>query len=169
MIYKILNNHIYKKSWTDLTPRQKSVRKISLEILTIARKSNQSLSKIAKNYHISLNTVLHNTNTFKKINNRLVPKRFDRISRVIKINEKGKEKSIEINDSRTASIIGSYHNAVKQYLNTRNSNQLKEFSKKKFNDSNGKIHRFETKLKKITEINERIEEPEVYEIYGDED
>lgn len=159
---------VYKKSWKDLTPRQKSVRKRSLEILTVARKSNQSLSKIAKNHHISLKTVLNNTNAFKKTNNRLTLKRFDRISRVIKTNENGKEKSIEINDSRTASLVGSYHNAVKQYLNTGDSSQLKEFSKKRFKDAHGKMHRFETNLKKIIEINERVEEPEFYEIYGDE-
>lgn len=158
---------IHKKIWNELTPRQKSNRERSLEVLSIAKKSKQSLSRISKNHDIALKTVIHNTNAFKKENNRLIPKKFDRISRVMKINENGKTKSIEIKDSRTASIVGSYYNAVKQFLNTGDSSTLKKFSKKKIKDSKGKIHRFETSPKKIIEINERIEEPEFYEIYGD--
>jgi len=158
---------IYKKSWIDLTPRQKSVREKSLEILSIAKKSKQSLSEIAKKNHVSVRTVINNTNAFKKINNKWIPKKFDRISRVIKINENGTEKSIEINDSRIASSIGSYHNAVKQFLSTGDLKHLKKFAKIKVRDSNGKMHKLETNKRKIIEINERIEEPEFYEIYGD--
>lgn len=161
------NTPVHKKSWNNLTPKQKSNRERSLEVVSIARKSKQSLSKIAKKHGISVKTVVNNTNAFKKINNRLVPKKFDRISRVMKINEKGVEKSIEIKDSRVASIIGSYHNAEKQFLKTGETKQLKKFSKRKFKDTSGKIHKFETRAQKIIEINERIEEPEFYEIYGD--
>lgn len=158
---------VYKKSWIDLTPRQKSVREKSLEILSIAKNSKQSLSEIAKKNHVSVRTVINNTNAFKKINNRLTPKRFDRISRIIKINENGKEKSIEIKDSRIASLVGRYHNAVKQLLNTGDFKHLKKFAKIKIKDSNGKTHKLETNFKKIINISERIEEPEFYEIYGD--
>jgi hypothetical protein len=158
---------IHKKSWKNLTPRQKSLRERSLEILSIAKKSKQSLSEIAKKNHVSVRTVINNTNAFKKVSNRFIPKKFDRISRVIKINENGKEKSIEIKDSRVASSIGSYHNAVKQFLNTGNKKSLSEFRNKRIKDAQGKLHKFETNPKKIIDINERIEEPEFYEIYGD--
>ncbi|MCH7560137.1 MAG: hypothetical protein IIC67_02000 [Thaumarchaeota archaeon] len=158
---------LHKRFWNELTSRQKSNRERSLEVISIARKSKQSLSKIAKNHGISPKTIMNNTNAFKKKDNRLVPKKFDRISRVMKINENGKEKSIEIKDSRTASIIGSYHNAEKQFLNTGDSSKLRKFSKNKIKDSKGKVHKFETNLRKIIKINEGIEEPEFYEIYGD--
>ena len=158
---------INKKIWSKLTPRQKAVRERSLEVLSVARNSKQSLSKIAKNHGIALKTVLNNTNAFKKKDNRLVPKKFDRISRVMKINENGKVKSIEINDSRTASVIGAYHNAEKTFLNTGDSSQLKKFTKKRIKDSKRKIHKFETNKRKVIQINESIEEPEFYEIYGD--
>lgn len=158
---------VYKKSWNTLTPKEKPLRERSLEILGIARKSKQSLSKIAKKHHTTANTVIKNTNAFKKINNRWIPKKFDKISRSMIINENGKEKSIEINNSKTASIIGKYHNAVKQFLNTGDKKFLSEFRNKTIKDSNGKIHKFETSPKKIIEINEKIEEPEFYEIYGD--
>ncbi|MHB8545687.1 MAG: helix-turn-helix transcriptional regulator [Nitrosotalea sp.] len=159
------NYLVYMIPWTLLSPKQKSIRKPSLEVLSTARKSNQSLSKISKNHGISVRTVIKNTNAFKKINGKWVPKKFDKISRVLKINEKGQEKSIEIKDSRTASVIGSYHNAVKIFLNTGNVEQLQKFKKKKIKDANGKIHVLETNSQELININERIEEPEFYEVY----
>jgi len=159
-------NPLYKRSWTSLSPKQKSNRERSLDVLNTARKSNQSLSRISKNHGISVPTVIRNTNAFKKVNGKWEAKKFDRISRVLKIDEKGREKSIEIRDSRTASVIGRYHNAVKILLNTGNKDQLQNFKKIKFKDSTGKIHHFETDYRKIIEINEKIEEIEIYEVYG---
>ena len=74
--------------------------------------------------------------------------------------------SIEINDSRTASLIGRYHNAVKQFLNTGNKKALKKFRKKKIKDINGNLHSLETNPDFLIDINERIEEPEFYELYA---
>ena len=159
------NYLVYMISWALLSPKRKSVRVSSLDVLSTSRKSNQSLSKISKNHGISVGTVIRNTNAFKKVNGRWVPKKFDRISRVLKINEKGLEKSIEIKDSRTASVIGSYHNAVKIFLNTGNAEQLQKFKKKKIRDVKGQIHVLETNSQELININERIEEPEFYEVY----
>jgi len=100
------------------------------------------------------------------VNGIWIAKKFDRIYRVLKINENGKEMSIETSNSKTASIIGKYHNAVKQFLNTGDSKTLKQFKKIKIKDSNGNIHTLETNLQKLVEINEKIEEPEFYEVYS---
>lgn len=159
------NSLIYRIPWAELSPRQKSIRVPSLEVLSIARKSNQPLSRIAKNHGMSVKTVIRNTNAFKKVNGQWMPKKFDKISRVLKINEKGQEKTIEVKDSRIASVIGSYHNAVKIFLNTGNVEQLQKFKKKKIKDANGKIHVLETNSQELININERIEEPEFYEVY----
>lgn len=78
----IMKIPIHKKSWIDLTLRQKSFRERSLEILSIAKNSKQSLSEIAKKNHVSVRTVINNTNAFKKVNNKWVPKKFDRISKM---------------------------------------------------------------------------------------
>ena len=109
---------------------------------------------------------MNHTNAFRKKGRRWIAKRFDRIPRVMKINEKGKEISIEINDSRTASAIGRYHNAVKQFLNTGKKEQLRKFKNKKIKDSNGKVHSFETNPEALIDINEAIEEPEFYQLYA---
>ena len=155
---------IYKKSWTNLNPEEKEIRVRSLEIVSEARTTKKSLSKIAKQKGISSKTVLNHTNAFKKVNRRWVAKKFDKISRSMIINEKGKKISIEINDSRHASTIGKYHNAVKE-LKKGNKKKLSEFSKKKIRDSNGKFHSFETRSKKIISIEERVEEPEFVDVY----
>jgi len=156
---------IHKRSWSALTPRQKLLRKKSLEVLSQTRKSKDSLSKIAKKNEISPSTVIHNTNAFKKKGNRWISERSDRIPRMMIINEKGKAKSIEVNRSRTASLIGRYHSAIKEFLNTSNTEKLKKFKEKQIRDSSNKFHRLETNPQKIIEINERIEEPEFLEIY----
>ena len=84
----------------------------------------------------------------------------------MKINNNGREVSIQINDSRTASLIGQYHNAVKKFLNTGDKKSLKKFRNKKIRDIDGNFHSFETNPASIIEINERIEEPEFYELYA---
>lgn len=156
---------IHRKSWRQLDPEEKELRERSLDILKESRKTKKSLTKIARQNKISPKTVLHHTNAFKKVNRRWVAKKFDKISRSMRINENGKKISIEINDSRHASTIGKYHNAVKEFLNTGNNKKLSEFSKKKIKDSNKNIHSFETRLKKIISIEERVEEPEFVDVY----
>ena len=157
---------ISKRSWNALNPRQKSLRERSLEVLSKSRKSSQSLSRIAKDLGISVKTVIHNTNAFKKTNRRWIPKKYDKISRVMKISENGKEVSIEINDSRKASLIGKYHNSIRKFLESGDEKLLSKFKNKRIKDTNHVFHLFETNPNKIIEINSRIEEPEFYEVYS---
>ena len=156
---------LHKKSWNKLTPRQKNTRIKSLAVITQSKKTRKSLSVIAKEHGISFRTVQNHTNAFKKVNGKWVPKRFDKVSRSMLISEKGKLRSVEVSDSRHARTIGRYHNAVKFYLDTGDSSKLKKFSKRKIKDSDGKLHSFETRLKTVEEINERIEEIEFFEVY----
>ncbi len=157
---------LYKRRWKNLSPKQKLLREKSLSVLSEARKSKQSLSKLAKRHEVSRKTVLNNTNAFKKRRGRWNAKRFDKIPRVMKINENGKETSIQINDSRTAALIGRYHNAVKKFLNTGDKKALRKFRRKKIKDIDGNLHSFETNPDSLIDINERIEEPEFYELYA---
>ena len=157
---------LYRKRWKNLSPKQKLLREKSLSVLSEARKSKQSLSKLAKRHEISTKTVLNNTNAFKKRQRRWNAKRFDKVPRVMKINENGKEISIQINDSRTAALIGRYHNAIKKFLSTGDKKALRKFRRKKIKDIDGNLHSFETNPASIIEINERIEEPEFYELYA---
>ena len=157
---------LYRRGWSNLSPQQKLLRERSLSVLSEARKSRKSLTKLATQHFISPKTVLNHTNAFRKKGRRWTAKKFDRIPRVMKINENGREVSIEVNYSRTASMIGRYHNAVKQFLNTGKKEQLKKFKNKKIKDSNGIIHSFETNTDALVNINEAIEEPEFYQLYA---
>lgn len=158
---------LYKKSWKNLTPRQRLLRNRSLEVLNKSRKSSQSLSKIAKDFGISIKTVIKNTSAFKKINHKWIPKKYDKISRVMKINENGKEVSIEINDSRKASLIGRYQSNIRRFLENGDKNLLIKFTHKRIKDVKGKFHALETNSKILMQIHDGMEEYEFYEIYGD--
>jgi len=158
---------LYKRAWRRLTPRQKHLRTKSLEVLSTLRKSkSDSIRTVSSRNNIAPSTVIHNTNGFKKVDNRLVVKQWDIVPRVMLINENGKEKSIEIKNSRTAGVIGRYFNSIKHFLNTGDKSKLNKFKNKKIKDSSGKIHRLETNPDEIIRINQRIEEPEFYEVYA---
>jgi len=156
---------IYKKSWDELTPKQKSLREKSLAVLVQSRKTGKSPTRIAKHLGIPFRTVQNNTNAFKKVGSSWTPKRFDKIPRSMLTSEKGKLRSIDVSDSRHARTIGRYHNAVRHYLNTGDYTKLKKFAKKKIRDSDGKLHSFETDPVLVQEINERIEEIEFFQVY----
>lgn len=156
---------IYKTEWEALTPKQKALREKSLAVLVEARRTGKSPNRIAKKIGISFSTVQTSTNAFKKVNGRWVAKRFDKIDRPMLISEKGKLRSVSLSDSRHATTVGQYHNAVKHFLNTGDDSKLKKFAKKKIKDSSGKLHSFETDPKLVQEINERIEEIAFFQVY----
>ncbi|MDH3277166.1 MAG: hypothetical protein OEL77_02915 [Nitrosopumilus sp.] len=156
---------LYRKPWSKLTPKQKSTRVKALEVITASKRTQKPVSIIAREHNISIKTIQNNTNAFKKVNGKLVAKRFDIVSRSMLIGERGKLQSIQVSDSRHARTIGQYHNAVKLYLDTGNSTKLKKFSKRKIKDSEGIVHSFETRLPTVEEIHERIEEIEFFEVY----
>lgn len=123
------------------------------------------MSQLAEEHQISISTVLRNTNAFKKVNGRWIPKKFDRISRVLLINENGKEVFIEVNDSRQATIIGKYHSAVREDLENGNLEVLTEFKGKMVRDSSGNYHILETDPEVIRRIKERSENEYHDDIY----
>lgn len=154
---------VYKRSWSELTNKERRLREKSLDVLRRVR-NGESLTKVSKELHIEPKTVVKNTNAFKKVRGKWIAKSQDRISRVMSIYENGKQSWIEIKDSRIASKIGKYNSAVNEFLRTGNINVLKPF-KKPFKDANGKEHYFEVNPDKLYEIAESQEEPEFYEIY----
>lgn len=153
------------RSWNTLSPREQLARERALEVLSHARRSGQSLSRLSRERGLSVKTVLKATDGFKKVKGRWKATKIDHISRIMAINEDGKELFIEVIDSRYATLIGKYHSAVKEYLNTGNTDVLAEFDGKRIRDSSGKWHTLETNPNAIREINARREEPEFYDIY----
>ena len=158
---------LFQRPWRKLSPRQKLLRERSLTVLSELRNTkNKTLPQAANDNNVTVKNVIRHTNGFKKVNGKPVVKKWDRIKRVMRVNTNGKEKSLEVQDSRTASVVGRYHNAVKQFLNTGDKTKLSRFRNKKVKDSKGKLHRLETNPDEIIRINQRIEEPEFYEVYN---
>ena len=158
---------LHKRPWRKLSPRQKLLREKSLTVISELRNTkSKTLPQAANDNNITAKNVILHTNGFKKVNGKPVVKRWDRIRRVMRVNTDKKEKSVEIRDSRTASVVGRYHNAVKQFLNTGDKSKLSKFRNKKVKDSKGKLHKLETNPDEIIRINQRIEEPEYYEVYN---
>src|SRR5437899_11346749 len=122
---------IYRRSESSLTKKQKLLRERSLVVLSQSRKTGKSPTRIARQIGISFRTVQNHTHAFKKVNAKLIPKKFDKIQRTMLTAENGKLRSITVSDSRHARTIEMYHNAVKQYLNTSNTSKLKKFTKKR--------------------------------------
>lgn len=158
---------LYKRPWRKLSPRQKMLREKSLVVISELRNTkSKTISQTANDNNITVKNVIKHTNGFKKVNGKPVVKRWDRIQRVMRINSKGQEKSVTIQDSRTASVVGRYHNSVKYFLNTGVKTKLSKFRNKKVKDSKGKLHKLEINPEEIIRINQRIEEPEFYEVYN---
>ena len=158
---------LFQRPWKKLSPRQKLLREKSLTVLSELRNTkSKTISQAANDNNITIKNVIKHTNGFKNVNGKPVVKRWDRIKRMMRVNTDGQEKSVEVKDSRTASVVGRYHNAVKQFLNTGDKSKLSKFRNKKVKDSKGKLHRLETRPDEIIRINQRIEEPEFYEVYN---
>lgn len=79
---------------------------------------------------------------------------------------RGKKIYVETKDSRYSSLIGAFHSAVKQFLETGDRTLLEPFTDRFVKDKEGKKYYFETNLKKIREIIEQREEPEFFEVYS---
>jgi len=79
--------------------------------------------------------------------------------------EKGRKVIVEVADSRTASLIGEYHNRVKQFLETGRSSFLRELRRKRFKDISGRVHTLETRPRAVFRIKAREAKPEFFEIY----
>ena len=158
---------LFQRPSRKLSPRQKLLREKSLAVISELRNTkSKTLPQAANDNNITIKNVIKHTNGFKNVNGKPVVKRWDRIKRVMRVNTDGKENSVEIRDSRTATVVGRYHNAVKQFLNTGDKTKLSKFRNKKIKDSKGKLHLLETNPDEIIKINQRIEEPEFYEVYN---
>ncbi len=154
-----------KKAWSRLTPKQKSERILALKVLSQMRE-RKSLSRASEEFGISPETAQsHIRSAIKKKRNRWVAKKHDRIQRQMVINEKGESKSIIVINSKDASLIGKYHNAVKQFLQTGDESLLKPFKNESIKDSRGRKHLLETNPQALFDIAEAREDAEFFEIY----
>jgi hypothetical protein len=157
---------VHRREWAFLTPREKEFRIKSLKVIAQIRREGQSLTSACREGRISPQTVRRYTNAVKNIDGRWKPTAYDRIGRVMLINENGRGVWVTVKDSRYASMIGRYHSAVRQFLETGDESFLKPFKGKRIKDANGNWHTLETDPEKLYDIAEQREEEEFFTIYG---
>lgn len=162
---QLIKKPIYQRPLSALSQIEKFQRERSLKVLSVMRKEKLSLSKASEISGISPKTVIRSTNALKSVNGIWRVKKYDRIPRVMSINEDGREAWIAVNDSRTASIIGKYHNAVKNYFDTGDLTYLKPFKGRTIKDSDGNTNTLETDRDRLYAIAEGREDEEFYSIY----
>lgn len=126
-----------------------------------------TLSAAAKEVGIGPSTVEKHAGKVlvKRVDGRYRAKPADKISRGLVIYTRGKQVQVTVPDSRTASTIGQYFNAVRQYLNTRDPGPLRKFKNTTIIDDRGKKYPLETRPKKVVEIESSKEDREFFEIY----
>ena len=156
---------IWRRSSRRLTPRQRMLLEKSLRALSLVRREKLSLAEASKRVGLQPEIVISNTNAFCKKRGGWVAKKFDRIPRTMIIYEEGRKIPIEFVNSRTASLIGLYHNLVKEFLGTGKSSILLKLPRRRFKDIKGRIHILETDPRAILAIRAREPKPESFLIY----
>ena len=86
----------------------------------------------------------------------------------MKVISGGRSAYITVPDTRQASIIGSYHNAVKSYLSTHDDVFLEPFKGVTIRDSFGQEHELETDPEALYYLWERRPEESLLPIYQDD-
>jgi hypothetical protein len=140
-----------------LSPKERLARRRALEVVSEARRGKGSLSKLARARGMSLKTVRRASGAFRKEGGRWVATRSDSVERWLKSYENGSRVEVLVRDSRTASLLSRYSNAVAHYLETGDPTELAEFKGKTYRDANGTVHTFETDPAAIRGAVERSE------------
>lgn len=148
-----------------LKPKERINRIDSLSVINKIRRGEDPFTVIDDSAltESTLKTYLKNNIQFLK--NSVKVTKSDKIPREMIIKEDGNEIPIIIKNSKNASVIGRYHNAVRHFLDTEDASDLKEFEKIRIKDVDGTTHTLETNSDRIIEIEDRKEEPEAFEIY----
>ena len=163
-----MSKKLHQRSWKQLTPYQREKRQKSLEVLKKMRTKGYSITKASREVGIKPKTVLKHTNAVKKVGTWWKAKRYDKIERTMRIASNGREYFVDTRDSRNASKLGKYQNALKIFYNTGDESVLIPFKNKRIRDSKGKWHTLETNPDKLWDIADVREDEEFYTVYKEE-
>jgi hypothetical protein len=131
-------------SVAQLSRREQLTRRRALEVLSESRRGKGSLSKLARARGMAPKTVRRASGAFRKQGGRWVAARTDRVERWLKTFEGGYRTEVLVRDSRTATLLSRYANAVGRFRETGDASELKAFEGKTYRDATGKVHGFET-------------------------
>jgi len=139
------------KQYFAMSRRSQETWDLIVQIPAKMRSENASLRKASRDLGLEPKQVLRLAGSaFRKLRNgRYAVRGTDRLLRILVVpSEKGLIE-IPINDSREASLVGEYWNAVDRYLRTGDASRLHALRKKRVKNSAGKAVRFLTDPRKL--------------------
>jgi len=154
---KVPRAPVYRLPVAALTRTEHLTRRRAQEVLSEARRGKGSLSKLARARGIAPKTVRRASGAFRKRGSRWVATRSDRVERWLKSYEIGYRTEVLVKDSRTATLLSRYANAVGRYRETGDPSRLKSFTGRTYRDAAGKTHTFETDPAALRDAFERSE------------
>lgn len=129
-------------------------RERALAVVARMRRENTSLGPAAKVEEVDPSIVLlYAGSAFKKKRprGRYRAKPYDRIPRTLNFLTSKGSQALTVRDSRTASRIGEYMNAVRKYLHSGDTSILADFEGRSFR-SGGVTHRFITDTRTLDQF-----------------
>jgi hypothetical protein len=147
----------YSRSLFDLSFRERLQRQRALEVVSEARRGKGTLSGLSRSRGMSPKTVRRASGAFRKRDGRWVPTRSDRVERFLKTYEHGVRTEVLVSDSRTASLLSRYSNAVGKFIETGDASALRAFEGKTYRNASGTVHALETDPQAIRAAIERSE------------
>jgi hypothetical protein len=156
---------LWDRSDKELTSKQRGEKARYLHAESLARRHKANLEEALRHEGLNLSQTLRNTDAIKMRHGKLVPKVRDRIPRSMKVYEKGRLVHVEVANSKTASGIGAYWNAVVHLIEKRKSSAIRSLKRRRFKDINGHVHTLEKDPRIILELEARKPKPESFTIY----
>lgn len=160
-----LKTPAWKRNLDLLPSRQITAYENSLEVIRQMRRG-KTITSATKNVGTTIPTVKKYAGTaLQKKRNRITVKKNDNLLRKMRIYENGEEVWVQVKGNKHAKVIGRYHGSIEKRMEQKQTDALDSFKEVIVVDMKGKKHVLETDIKKLTEIREKIEEPEHFSIY----
>lgn len=128
--------------------------RVAEHVIRKMRSEGISLTRAAKEYGIDRKRVIElgGSALRKQKNGRYKPRSFDRMLRVLTIPYAGGPKEIAVRDSRTASRLAEYSNAVDKFALRGDRSGLSEFRNLRLKDAEGKPIKLLTDVKELGQL-----------------
>lgn len=142
------------KQYSALSPEAQEQWNRVAHVVQKMRTEGISVTRAAKAFGIDRKKVIElgGSALRKQKNGRYTTKPFDRLLRVLVMPSADGLKEVAVRDSRTASRIAEYSDAVQKYLRTGDSSALKKFKRLKLVNDKGERISFLTDLSKLQEL-----------------
>ena len=123
-------------------------------VISKLRTQRSSLAQTSREVGISPRTVVRYASSAlrKDPNGRYQAKKRDQLLRVVMVPTIEGPREIGVRDSRQATVLGAYWNAVHRYLSTGDTSQIVKFEGKRITDADGKRIDLLTTLRELDRL-----------------